>query len=78
MFVNIYKIIMKESIICPSNLQFQKRQNLKDTTLKGMATKSLRTIALAYKDIEFDEFKSQLKIIEESADEGDEQRGQKD
>lgn len=45
-------------------LDMDARQNLKETILKGMAVKSLRTIAIGYKDIFFEEFKAQLAILE--------------
>ena len=39
-----------------NELDMNIRENLKNTTLKEMAQKTLRTIALGYKDISYDEF----------------------
>jgi magnesium-transporting ATPase (P-type) len=42
-------------------LDLNKREKLKDTVLKTMAQQALRTIALAYKDLTYEEYKKQFK-----------------
>lgn len=56
------------------DLDLNKREKMKDTTLKNMAQQALRTIALAYKDLSFEEYKRQLP--EEEVDEQEERKGE--
>jgi hypothetical protein len=48
-------------------LDLTKRDGIKESVLKTMAQNSLRTIALAYKDISMKEYRSILRKIDEDA-----------